>query len=53
LFGKFSKLSVDKFLSIDQLDSFDFEGTKLFAIPDFAVQDSKNAYYMIGKLEKE
>ena len=53
LFGKFSKLSVDKFLSIDQLDSFDFEGTKLFAIPDFAVQDSKKCLLYDWKTGKK
>ncbi|MCK4912906.1 MAG: PD-(D/E)XK nuclease family protein, partial [Candidatus Omnitrophica bacterium] len=39
LFDKFSRLKVDNFLSIDELDSFDFEGTKTFAIPDFAIRD--------------
>jgi len=39
LLDKISKLGVDNFLSIDELDSFDFEGTKTFAIPDFALRD--------------
>jgi len=39
LLDKISKLGVDNFLSIDELDSFDFEGTKIFAIPDFALRD--------------
>jgi hypothetical protein len=37
LLKSFSGLSKDNFLTIDELDSFDFEGIKLFAIPDFAV----------------
>jgi len=41
LLEKFSKSSAENFLSIDELDSFDFEGTKVFAIPDFAVRDGK------------
>ncbi len=39
---KFSKLSVENFLSIDNLDSFDFEGTRAFAIPDFAIREDNN-----------
>jgi len=39
---KFSKLAVENFLSIDNLDSFDFEGTKTFAIPDFAVREDND-----------
>ena len=38
---KFSKSSIENFLSIDQLDSFSFEGTKAFAIPDFALCEGK------------
>ena len=41
LSAKFSKLSVENFLSIDALSSFDFEGTKVFAIPDFAIRDGQ------------
>ena len=41
LLAKFSKLSVENFLSIDELASFDFEGTKAFAIPDFAIRDGQ------------
>jgi len=41
LFAKFSKLSAENFLSIDELASFDFEGTKAFAIPDFAIRDGQ------------
>ena len=41
LLEKFSKLSTENFLSIDELDSFDFEGTKVFATPDFAIRDGK------------
>ncbi|NQT28634.1 MAG: PD-(D/E)XK nuclease family protein [Candidatus Omnitrophica bacterium] len=39
LLEKFSKMSNENFLSIDELDSFNFEGTKTFAIPDFAIRD--------------
>ena len=41
LLEKFSKSSAENFLSIDELDSFNFEGTKAFAIPDFALRDGK------------
>ena len=41
LLATFSKLSAKNFLSIDQLASFDFEGTKAFAIPDFAIRDGQ------------
>lgn len=41
LLEKFSKSAAENFLSIEELDSFDFEGTKTFAIPDFAVRDGK------------
>ena len=40
-----SKLSQDSFLSIDSLDSFDFEGTKVFAAPDFAVKANSYLLY--------
>lgn len=32
-------------LRIDELDSFDFEGIKAFAVPDFAVKDSEFILY--------
>lgn len=37
LLASFSDLPREGFLRIDELDSFDFEGLKVFAIPDFAV----------------
>lgn len=37
LFAELSKLPAESFLTIDELDSFNFEGTRIFAIPDFAL----------------
>jgi len=33
------ELPKECFLRIDEMDSFDFEGVRLFAVPDFAVKD--------------
>lgn len=41
LWDKFSKLPKGNFLSIDEMDSFTFEGVKTFAIPDFAVRSDE------------
>jgi len=35
----------ESFLAIDQLDSFDFEGTRVYAIPDFAVKNEACVLY--------
>ena len=45
LLSQISKLSSEKFLAIDDLNSFDFEGTKVFAVPDFAVLNSDYLLY--------
>lgn len=39
------QIAKDGFLTIDELDSFDFEGTKLYAIPDFAVRNNGYILY--------
>ena len=39
-----SKLPAESFLKIDEMDSFDFDGTRVFAVPDFAVL---NGDYML------
>ncbi|MDD3297082.1 MAG: PD-(D/E)XK nuclease family protein [Candidatus Omnitrophica bacterium] len=44
LFEELSFLSKESFLSVEDLDSFDFEGTKVFAIPDFAIKSE--GYYL-------
>ena len=41
LWEKFSKLPHENFLSVDELDSFDFEGVKVFAVPDFSIHDGQ------------
>ncbi len=41
----FSKLPRENFLTIDELDSFLFEGTKIYAVPDFAVLDGQYIVY--------
>jgi len=38
LIESFSHLPQESFLRIDELDNFNFEGIKVFAIPDFAVK---------------
>ena len=38
-------LSRDSILRVDELDSFDFEGVKTFAVPDFAVRDKEYILY--------
>ncbi len=45
LLDEISKLSKENFLGIDMLDSFDFEGTKIFAVPDFAILNSDYLLY--------
>ncbi|MFH1503948.1 MAG: PD-(D/E)XK nuclease family protein [Candidatus Omnitrophota bacterium] len=45
LFKKFCGLKEENFLRLDELDSFDFEGTRVFAIPDFAVKSDKCTLY--------
>ncbi|MBU1122094.1 MAG: PD-(D/E)XK nuclease family protein [Candidatus Omnitrophica bacterium] len=40
-----SALPKEGFLRIDELDSFEFEGTKIFAIPDFAVYNGDYILY--------
>lgn len=40
-----SRLEEDKFLRIDELDNFDFEGIKVFAIPDFALRNDNFVLY--------
>jgi len=41
----FLKLPKENFLTIDELDSFLFEGIKVFAVPDFAVRDEQYIIY--------
>ncbi|MDD5583933.1 MAG: PD-(D/E)XK nuclease family protein [Candidatus Omnitrophica bacterium] len=38
-------LSSESFLKIDELDSFSFEGVKVFAVPDFALKSSIYTLY--------
>jgi len=45
LFGRFKTLDKENFLRLDELDSFDFEGVKVFAIPDFALKNDKFTLY--------
>ncbi|MCK4809441.1 MAG: PD-(D/E)XK nuclease family protein [Candidatus Omnitrophica bacterium] len=45
LLESFSGLPRESFLSIDELDSFNFEGVKSFAVPDFAVRDGAYTLY--------
>jgi len=45
LFEELSSLTKENFLSVEDLDSFDFEGTKVFAIPDFALKSNKYFLY--------
>ena len=41
----FSRLPRKSFLRIDELDNFDYEGIKIFAVPDFAIhQDTYTLY---------
>ena len=37
--GYIDSLSPEQFLRIEEMDSFIFEGTKMYVIPDFAVSD--------------
>ena len=41
----FLKLPKENFLTIDELDSFLFKGTKVFAVPDFAVREEQYIIY--------
>ena len=41
----FSDMSQECFLKIDELDSFNFEGIKVFAVPDFAVYNEGYVLY--------
>jgi len=41
----FNNIGQDKFLKLDELDSFEFDGVKVFAIPDFAVKNDKFTLY--------
>lgn len=43
--SSFADLKKESFLSIDQLDSFLFDGIKVFAIPDFALKKDKYVLY--------
>ncbi|MCP4651824.1 MAG: PD-(D/E)XK nuclease family protein [Candidatus Omnitrophica bacterium] len=45
LIDNFSKLEKENFLTIDELDSFNFEGVKTFAIPDLAIKTNKYCLY--------
>lgn len=45
LLESFSRLPKESFLSIDDLDSFQFEGVKIYAVPDFAVKKDKYTLY--------
>lgn len=45
LLDYFAKIPQEGFLSIDELDSFDFDGIKVFAVPDFAVYDDAYILY--------
>ncbi len=49
----FSKLPRENFLRIDQLDSFDFEGVKVFAVPDFAVSEGGEYFLYDWKTGKQ
>ncbi|MDD5194258.1 MAG: PD-(D/E)XK nuclease family protein [Candidatus Omnitrophica bacterium] len=40
-----SGLSKDCILRVDELDSFDFEGIKIFAVPDFAIKNELYTLY--------
>ena len=53
LWEKFSKLPKENFLSIDELDNFDFEGVKVFAVPDFAVRDGNECLLYDWKTGKQ
>lgn len=45
LFKKFCAAGPENFLRLDELDSFDFEGIKVFAMPDFALKNDKYILY--------
>ncbi len=53
LWEKFSKLPRENFLSIDKLDSFDFEGVRVFAIPDFALRNEQEYFLYDWKTGKQ
>ena len=45
LFDTFSALGRNSFLTVDELDSFDYEGVKVYAVPDCAIKDGRYVLY--------
>lgn len=45
LIESFSSLLQENFLRIDELDSFELEGIRIFAIPDFAIKNGEYVLY--------
>lgn len=45
LLESLQSLSKEDFLSVDELDTFDFQGVKVFAVPDFALRSNGYSLY--------